>query len=135
MLLGSAAPAGALTTVILPLLDVEGLRAAATANVRAMEAALGMAESPAGTAPFRLQLMRETRQERDDLLGHLAANSVYAPVHWRQDRTGLWSGDQEAAALSSRMLTLPVDHRCTPADLRRLAGVLGSPVRREPARH
>jgi hypothetical protein len=135
VLLGSAAPAGALTTVILPLLDIEGVRADATANVRAMEAALGMPESPDGIAPFRLQLVCGTRQERDELLGHLAAHGIYAPVHWRQDRTGMRSGDPEAAAVSARMLTLPVDHRCTPADLSRLAGVLDSPVRREPARH
>ncbi|NMO56397.1 hypothetical protein HH310_35125 [Actinoplanes sp. TBRC 11911] len=133
VLLGSAAPAGALTTAILPLLDIERLQRTATANVRAMAEMLGMPPVK-GTNPFRLQILRETRQERDDLLGHLAANGVYAPVHWRQDRTGLWSGDEQAAALSSRMLTLPVDHRCTPADLRRLAGVLGSPVRGEPAR-
>jgi dTDP-4-amino-4,6-dideoxygalactose transaminase len=96
-----------------------------------------MPESPDGIAPFRLQLVCGTRPERDELLGHLAAHGIYAPVHWRQDQTGLWSGDPEAAALSSRMLTLPVDHRCTPADLSRLAGVLDSPspVRREPARH
>jgi hypothetical protein len=134
VLLGSAAPAGALTTAILPLLDIERLQRTATANVRALEEMLGLRATP-GVNPFRLQLVRETRQERDDLLGHLAANGIFAPVHWHQDRTGMWSGDEEAAALSSRMLTLPVDHRCTPADLRRLAGVLGSPVRREPARH
>lgn len=135
VLLGSAAPACALTTAILPLMDIERVRATATANVGAMEESLGMPTTPDQVAPFRLQLVCATEGERDDLLGHLAAHGVYAPVHWRQDRAGLWSGDQEAATLSSRMLTLPVDHRCTPADLRRLAGVLDLPVRREPARH
>ena len=55
---------------------------------------------------------------------HLARHGIFAPVHWRQDRAGLWSGDDEAADLASRMLTVPVDHRCGPDDVRRIAEVL-----------
>jgi hypothetical protein len=141
VLLGSTAPAAAATRVVLPLLDVERLRVAATANVRALLEALPadpdwhvLTGGSAEGAPFRLQLLCRDGRTRDGLLAHLAAHGIYAPVHWRQDRTGVWSGDEEAADLASRVLTLPVDHRCTPADLRRLTEVLGSPVRREPAR-
>jgi hypothetical protein len=45
-------------------------------------------------------------------------------VHWRQDRGGMWSGDDEAADLADRMLTLPADHRCNPDDVRRMAAVM-----------
>nr|WP_296063812.1 hypothetical protein [uncultured Actinoplanes sp.] len=141
VLLGSTAPIGIVTRVILPFLDIDRLRLAATANVRALREALPatpdwqvLAGGSGDGAPFRLQLLCRDGRTRDALLAHLAAHGIYAPVHWRQDRTGVWSGDEDAADLASRMLTVPVDHRCTPADLRRLTEVLGSPIRREPAR-
>jgi hypothetical protein len=77
-----------------------------------------------GGAPFRVQLLCPSPDLRDALLSHLARHRIYAPVHWRQDRAGFWSGDEEAAALADRMLTVPVDHRCTPADVRRVARAL-----------
>jgi len=63
---------------------------------------------------------------RDALLAHLAGHGIFAPVHWHQDRAGLWSGDEAAADLADRILTVPVDHRCGPADVRRVAEVLGA---------
>jgi dTDP-4-amino-4,6-dideoxygalactose transaminase len=75
-------------------------------------------------APFRVQLLCPSEPVRDSLLSHLARHRIYAPVHWRQDRTAFWSGDEEAAALADRMLTVPVDHRCTPADVHRVADAL-----------
>jgi hypothetical protein len=36
----------------------------------------------------------------------------------------VWSGDEEAASLADRMLTVPVDHRCTARDVDRVANVL-----------
>ena len=77
-----------------------------------------------GAGPFRAQLVCPSERVRDDLLRHLAANGIYAPVHWRQDRTALWSGDEESADLAARMLTVPVDHRCSATDVRRAAEVL-----------
>ena len=129
LLLGSSGPASAVTRAVLPLLDVAGLRATGTRNARALVALLP-AETPSwrilagGEAPFRVQLVCPDRSVRDALLAHLARHGVYAPVHWRQDRDGFWSGDEEAADLADRMLTVPVDHRCTPADVKRIADLL-----------
>lgn len=133
MLLGSAGPACALTTAVLPLLDATGLRAASTRNAGALVAALpaGMPAwrvlgtgVPDGAAPFRVQLVCPSEPVRDALLRHLARHGVYAPVHWRQDPAGPHSGDADAADLASRMLTVPVDHRCGPSDIRRIAALL-----------
>ncbi len=125
-LLGSTGPASAVTRAVLPLLDVAALRQ------RDAGAADELAARLAGPAPqwrvlragFRVQLLCASEAVRDALLGHLARQRVFAPVHWRQDRNGFWSGDDEAAGLGARILTVPVDHRCGPGDVRRLAGVL-----------
>jgi len=125
-LLGSNGPPGAFTTTVLPLLDIAGIRTAAARNARALEAMLGpqVPPPPSGAAPFRVQLISPTEASRDALVAHLAAEGIFAPVHWRQDRDGFWSGDKEAADLAARILTLPVDHRCGPADVHRLAGAV-----------
>ncbi|MET0415442.1 MAG: hypothetical protein ABW022_05420 [Actinoplanes sp.] len=129
LLLGSSGPAAPLTVAALPLLDVAGVRAVSIRRARELIASLPSATPlwrvlPAGPAPFRVQLLCPSEPVRDALLGHLARHRIYAPVHWRQDRSGWWSGDEQAAARAERMLTIPVDHRCGPADVRRIAGVL-----------
>lgn len=124
-LLGSAAPPSAFTAAVLPVLDIAGLRAASTGNAQALTALLGVQRFvPPGAAPFRVQLLSPDEAERDALLRHLASHGIYAPVHWRQDRGSLWSGDEAAAALAARILTVPVDHRCTPTDVHRAAELL-----------
>ncbi|MEU4558756.1 hypothetical protein AB0F72_10210 [Actinoplanes sp. NPDC023936] len=126
-LLGSAGPACAFTRAALPLIDVGGVLAAGAARAREL-AGLLSARTPAielvGNGPFRLQLACASSRMRDALQAHLAANRIYAPVHWRQDRGRLWSGDHEAAEWAGRMLTLPADHRCGPGDLLRMAEVV-----------
>ena len=129
-LLGSAAPASAVTVASLPLLDIAGVRAASARNAAEVAAALG-GRTPhgfeiSGGEGFRVQLVCPTQTARDRLLEILAQNRIYAPVHWRQDRAGFWSGDEEAADLGDRMLTLPADHRCGPGDLRRIAEVVSA---------
>ncbi|AGZ40616.1 hypothetical protein [Actinoplanes friuliensis] len=131
-LLGSTAPASTLTTAMLPLLDVEGLRAAGRYNAQALAAALppstpgwrALTGGPVDAAPFRIQLVCPSPPVRDSLLRHLASHGIYAPVHWRQNRAGVWSGDEQAADLADRMLTVPVDHRCRRDDIHRIAGIL-----------
>jgi hypothetical protein len=118
-LLGSAAPATAFTAAVLPLLDADALRRKGIDNARALAA-----EAPVRAGPFRAQLVCSTPAERDAVRASLAAHGIYAPVHWHQDRDRLWSGDDEAADLAGRMLTVPVDHRCSAADVRRIAAVL-----------
>ena len=118
-LLGNAGPASAFTAAVLPLLDAAGLRQRGIDNARALAAEVAVT-----AGPFRAQLVCIDQNRRDGLLRHLAAHGIYAPVHWRQDRGGVWSGDEEAADLAARMLTVPVDHRCSAADVRRIAAVL-----------
>lgn len=138
-LLGSAGPASTLTATLLPLLDLAGLRAASTRNARALLAVLGPGwqlpggAPPESAAPFRVQVLCASAPARDALLAHLGEHGIFAPVHWRQDRGGLWSGDNEAADLADRILTVPVDHRCGPEDIRRVAAVLGTSTATEPA--
>jgi hypothetical protein len=126
-LLGGAGPASAFTVAVLPHLDVTGLRLADARNAAELAGALSTrtpAVSVVGNGPFRVQLACASEKERDALLAHLGRHRVYAPVHWRQDRSRWWSGDEEAADLAARMLTLPVDHRCGPGDVRRIAEVV-----------
>jgi hypothetical protein len=139
-LLGSAGPASTVTRAVLPLLDVPGIRAASRANAVALREALHgrtgnltVLGLPGGedVAPFRVQLLLPSPAGRDAMLERLAANRIYAPVHWRQDRHGWWSGDPEAAALADRSLTLPVDHRCSSEDVFRMAEVVTSQASRE----
>jgi hypothetical protein len=139
-LLASDAPASSLTTAVLPLLDVAAIRQRGADAARALARQLPARADGwrvLGAGPFRVQVVCPSEAVRDLLLRHLAAERVFAPVHWRQDRTGLWSGDEEAARLADRMLTLPVDHRCSPSDVRRIAEVLSAfePVALEPAAH
>ncbi len=131
-LLGGGGPASGVTRALLPLIDATGLRARATAHARALAAMLPATDrdwrllpvGPASAATFRVQLLCRTAGIRDALLAHLARHRIFAPVHWRQDRAGFWSGDDEAADRADRILTLPVDHRCTPDDVRRIAEVV-----------
>ncbi len=131
-LLGSRGPASVLTATVLPMLDLAGLRAASTRNAHALIGALEagtpalrvLTGGPAGAAPFRVQLVCSSPTVRDRLLAHLAGHGIYAPVHWRQARSGLWSGDEQAADLADRILTVPVDHRYGPGDVQRVAEVL-----------
>ncbi|GAB2614833.1 hypothetical protein Aab01nite_26970 [Paractinoplanes abujensis] len=130
-LLGSEAAPSAFTAAVLPVLDIAGLRAAATRNARALEVLLphqlllaAPGAHPRGAAPFRVQLLCPDEPARDELLRHLAGHGIYAPVHWRQPAGGFWSGDPEAAALAGRILTVPADHRCTAADVHRVAALL-----------
>ncbi|WP_433825785.1 hypothetical protein ACQP2E_27190 [Actinoplanes sp. CA-015351] len=124
---GSSGPACAFTRAALPLLDVAGLREASARNARELAGLLFTRTQGlkiVGDGPFRLQLECASMEARDALQAHLAGNRIYAPVHWRQDRNRLWSGDHEAAELADRMLTLPADHRCGPGDLSRMAEVV-----------
>jgi len=130
-LLGSAGPASPFTAAVLPLLDAKGLRQKGIDNALALAA-----EAPVRAGPFRAQFLCFSTTERDALLRHLAAEGIYAPVHWRQDPEGLWSGDEEAAELAACMLTIPVDHRCSADDVRRIGKALlafGWPAESGPA--
>ncbi|WP_328477857.1 hypothetical protein OHA21_25585 [Actinoplanes sp. NBC_00393] len=128
-LLGSTAPASAVTVATLPLLDITGLRTASARHASSVVDALSPRTSAwrvSGGGPFRVQVECASESVRDALLAHLARHGIYAPVHWRQDRDRLWSGDEEAFDLGTRLLTLPVDHRCGPGGVRRIAEVMSA---------
>jgi len=74
--------------------------------------------------PFNVQLVCGSEAARDALLAQLARERIFAPVHWRRPATGLWSGDADAADYASRILTVPVDHRYSTADVQRVADAL-----------
>ncbi|MFI1993708.1 hypothetical protein [Actinoplanes sp. NPDC020271] len=139
-LLGSAGPASTVSRAVLPMLDVPGIRAGSSRNAVLLRDALHGRTGNVGisgfhgsedVAPFRIQIVLPSMVERDAMLEHLAANRIYAPVHWRQDRHGFWSGDRDAAALADRTITLPVDHRCSSDDVFRMAEVVTSRASRE----
>src|SRR5262249_26982544 len=79
---------------------------------------------PPGAVPFNVQILCASEAVRDALLGHLARERIFAPVHWRQPRTELFSGDEAAVDYASRILTVPVDHRDPPWGVHRTAEVL-----------
>ncbi len=141
----SAGPATALTRTVLPLLDAWRLRSTSTHNARELIAALParpdswrvLGDAPAGTAPFRVQLLCASEEIRDTLQTYLQKNAIFAPVHWRQSRSRFWSGDDTAADYASRILTIPVDHRCRASDVQQIRDVLQrfeSPAVHRPAR-
>lgn len=133
-LLGGATEPTAITRVILPLLDVWRLRSVWADNVRALTESLPLQVGGAwrplthgapDAVPFNVQLLCASEGTRDSLLAHLARNRIFAPVHWRQPRSGFTSGDDEAIECASRILTIPVDHRYRASHLRRVVEALG----------
>jgi hypothetical protein len=96
-------------------------------NVHCLLARLGDLESakllfrnwPHGSVPFAVALIFSSRSERDGCQAHLIQNRVYCPVHWP-----CTTDQQHALELSSRILSLPVDHRYGQEDMHRLADIL-----------
>jgi hypothetical protein len=121
------------TRAVLPLLDVWRLRSVRADNARELIASLTPRSSeawrpltygPPGAVPFNVQILCASEAVRDALLGHLAGERIFAPVHWRQPRTELCSGDEAAVDYASRILTVPVDHRYRASDIHRIAEAL-----------
>jgi hypothetical protein len=128
----SATAPTAVTRGVLASLDVWRLRALRADNAHALIKSLPpdthawrpLTHGPADAVPFNVQLLCASETVRDALLAHLARERIYAPVHWRQPTTGFSSGDDAAVDLSSRLLTIPVDHRYGASDVRRVVEVL-----------
>jgi hypothetical protein len=122
----------AVTRAALPLLDVWRLRSVRADNAQSMIKSLfpnrdawrPLTHGPAGMVPFNVQLLCASEAVRDSLLAHLARERIYAPVHWRQPASGFFSGDDAAVDYSSRILTVPVDHRYSGSDVRRVVEAL-----------
>lgn len=134
------APAHGFTRAVLSTIDLPRLRDRRACNNRLFAEALtqdpiaGVVQVfpviPDSCVPFNPILRFASRERRDYVRRGLAESGIFAPVHWPQEPAGFTSGDPEAMLLSERLLTIPLDFRCTPDDvvrvlttLRRVAGV------------
>jgi len=74
---------------------------------------------PEGHAPFDLPLVFETQTARDHGQQVLQQHSVYCPVEWV-----CHTADTTATDLSSRILSIPIDHRYGRDDMERIVTAL-----------
>lgn len=75
---------------------------------------------PLGHCPFNLILLFNDGASRDACRTSLIANRIFPPVHWLQPS----SADGRVRDLGARILTIPIDHRYEPDDVKRVARVL-----------
>lgn len=130
------APAHGFTRAILGALDLEHLRDRRARNCRIFTDALEHAPIagiepvfvavPEGCVLFNPILRFASRTQRDYIRRGLAERGVFAPNHWPQEQPGFTSGDPEAIALAARLLTIPLDFRCSPEDVARVFKALRS---------
>jgi hypothetical protein len=76
---------------------------------------------PATHAPFTFPLVFESQACRDFYQICLQRQDVYCPVEWVCD-----TSDVKANELSSRILSIPIDHRYGDEDMKRIATVIKS---------
>lgn len=79
---------------------------------------------PKGATPFNPILVCETPAIRDALQKYLIGENIYPAIHWRQEDGGLSSGGPEAVALGKRIITIPVDFRCSIEDIDRIVKIM-----------
>lgn len=72
-----------------------------------------------GSVPFNIILLCKSNQIREHLRQHLIGQNIFAPVHWHQP-DGFSGNDALAFDLSSRLLTIPTDHRYCHQDIERV---------------
>ena len=128
-----------LTASILAEVDVWRMRSARADNIRHFLSSLGgtdiQSDAPwsvlsgrsTDAVPFNIQLLCVSETVREALVRHLVEHRVYAPVHWRQQGEcshHLTSGDPAALDYASRLVTIPLDHRCGDTDVERVVRTL-----------
>ena len=74
---------------------------------------------PPGHAPFDLPLILRDQMARDHCQRALQEQNIFCPVEWVCD-----TPDTVATDLSSRILSIPIDHRYTRADMARISSAL-----------
>jgi hypothetical protein len=74
---------------------------------------------PAGNCPFNAMYVFESEAIRNRMRKRLIDAQVYTPVHWPIEH-----GSTAAMDLSQRLLTIPVDFRCTEQQIQRIASLL-----------
>lgn len=75
---------------------------------------------PRGHCPFNVILLFRDADSRDACRTSLIANQIYPPIHWQQAT----SADARVRDLGARILTIPMDQRYGPPDVKRVARVL-----------
>lgn len=75
---------------------------------------------PEGNCPFNPVLVADTRIQRDMLRHYLITADIFPPIHW------VLSGaiPKEVQDISDRILTLPLDHRYSSADVDYVAHII-----------
>ena len=74
---------------------------------------------PEGHAPFDVPLVFQSREARDGCQRGLRELNIFCPVEWVCD-----TADSQATELSSRILSVPIDHRYCDEDIQQLANAL-----------
>jgi hypothetical protein len=120
----------AFTAATFQYLDIKHFRQTRSDNIRHALKTLNSGELrglnplfqswPEGNVPFNLILLLDTPERREALRQFLIQQQVYPAIHWRQDPKTLASNDPVAIELSNRILTIPLDHRYTIADVDRV---------------
>lgn len=81
---------------------------------------------PDGATPFNAVLLCDSFEVREALQRYLASQAIYCPVHWPQPYNGVSSGDPDVIALTTRVLTIPVDERYNIDAIQRVVHALSS---------
>jgi hypothetical protein len=74
---------------------------------------------PADHCPFNAVYVFDDERARDATRKRLVSAQVYAPVHWH-----LQHGSEASVDLSKRILTIPLDFRCSEPDILRIVSIL-----------
>lgn len=74
---------------------------------------------PKGHAPFDLPLVFSNSEARDRFQRALQEQDIFCPVEWVCD-----TSDAAASELSSRILSIPIDHRYTVDDMAKVSAAL-----------
>jgi len=77
-------------------------------------------EWPDNNCPFNIVLLFTSNDARNQCRSRLISAGVYPSVHWELN----CAAPSEALALSSRIMTIPVDQRYGEEDMKRIASIL-----------
>jgi hypothetical protein len=72
---------------------------------------------PSGNCPFNVILEFKTNKMREIYRSRIVSKGIFTPVHWNIDA----KSKGHAVDLSRRILTIPVDHRYSFVDIKRIA--------------
>lgn len=124
------AVASGFTSSVLECLNISKFRQQREANIRQfIQFSLTSPHSnwkplftqwPSGSVPFNSILLCKSHAIRENLRHFLIQQNIFPAIHWQQPFAGLSSNDFRAINLSSRILTIPTDHRYSSEDIRQI---------------